>query len=833
MTFNSLNNLPNILLGAMIISAPLTIGGVHPPVALALAWGAALLCASTLRSRWGERERGAALLSLPAAGMLAAALVCLLQLVPLPPSLFASLDGRAASFYQQGWALVGDAAAPWRPVSLDPARTADAAARWLALGLLAASIANMAPAARLIQRLVMAAGAATLIAGAAHLLTGATHMFGLYAPTVGIRGASTFVSTNHASAFYGLVAIAAALSIVPSRDRAPSRAQLATGVIGVLCAVGAMLFHKSAGTLLAAALCALPPLLLAARQSSAIRARLRPLGGLLGLLALGALGAIPLLWPLLRPAGADMLPDSSAVRVDMATAALKAALDAPLVGVGAGAVERVIYPYMNWSLQRAATIPTIEAEPIEWLLTLGIPAALALIASMSAWGAVMPRSRDGRSRRPAAPGQLALLAYVALISFVHFPFFTLGLSIPAVALLESGIVRARPRKRSIEPWRRDAIWFAIPNRAAYLAGAAVLIALIGLTARSPGAQRWQDDSFAAKLSPEQARAAVVAVPTDGRLHYQLARQSLETGDLERAERHAALAFALEPVGQVAMLVAHIKAKRDAPDAAQAWQALFEGRYKGEQGAKLSLMLRDISAPEQRAAVLSRATPARWEQAVTQTAQREGLDAAAELALALQAARPDHPQPALLLIRLYLANGRPELANLWAENMRRSVYPDHPDTAAQAELWAVRSLRATGEVDAAMARLDLALTELPQDPALAALALSWTPPEPPLTDAQAARLERAMPLACASGERATLCTIVQALLKERAGRVDEAAELLQGHAWRASDPLPLAQLYLRQGRCLQLRAFESQWRARRDGKADSRLVAARDKCGEAP
>jgi hypothetical protein len=110
-----------------------------------------------------------------------------------------------------------------------------------------------------------------------------------------------------------------------------------------------------------------------------------------------------------------------------------------------------------------------------------------------------------------------------------------------------------------------------------------------------------------------------------------------------------------------------------------------------------------------------------------------------------------------------------------------------------------------------------------------LALVWAPLDVLLSDAQAARLERAAPVVCSGGEHARQCTLVQAALKERDGRVDEAAELLQGMAWRLDDPMPLAQLYVRQGRCLQLRAFEAQWRVRHNKRPDKRLITAVERC----
>jgi tetratricopeptide (TPR) repeat protein len=824
-----LNRVENILLVVLVVAAPLALGGVHPITAIVLAWAALALLIVALRARWAGREGASALLSIPAAGMIGASLVCLLQLIPAPHALHALLDERAAALYAQSWALVGEGAAPWRPMSLDPMRTADAAVRWLTLGLLAVSVTNMAPSARFVQRVVMGSGIATLAVGIAHRLLGAGRFWGFYVSSVGVRGASTFVSTNHASAFFGLVGLAAVLSMIPSRDRAPSPQRMMFGGLTFAGAIGAMIWHQSEGTLLAAALCALTPLLLSLGQLPAVRRHARTAGGVAGLIALAGLGVAPLVWPLVAPGGLTWFGDSAPVRVDMARAALVAALDAPISGVGAGAVERVIYPYMDWSLQRAATIPTIEAEPIEWLLTLGIPAALLLLCSMSAWGAVKLRSRDGRSLRSAAPGQLALVAYIAIISFVHFPFFTLGLSIPAVALLESGIVRARPRKKTLEAWRRDGLWIGLPRRVALVMTLLALLILGGLTMYWSGAEAWSDERFAGVLSPATARAAVVAVPTEGRLHYQLARQALEAGELERAVKHAELAWVLEPVGKVAMLRAHVAARAGSSEAPALWAALFDGRFKGDEGAQLTLMLRDLPSAEERATALTRATSGRWEQAITQVVQREGLDEAVALADALMDARPDTPAPGFLLIQLYLANGRPALAELWAENLGASAYPDHPETSARAALWVVRSLRAQGREEEALARLDEALEAAPQDMELAALALVWAPLDALLSDAQAARLERAAPVVCSGGEHARQCTLVQAALKERDGRVDEAAELLQGMAWRLDDPMPLAQLYVRQGRCLQLRAFEAQWRVRHNKRPDKRLITAVERC----
>jgi hypothetical protein len=827
-----LSNLIKIAISCLICLAPLAIGGVHTRVALALAAASLALAAASLSARWRAHQAPVFTLSIPTLGMALVSLWCALQLIPLPPSLLALLSPHAADLYAQGWALVSLDPLPWRPISLDPARTADAALRWLALTLLASAVANLSSPARHIQRSVMAAGALTLAAGITHKLLGATHLWGVFAPSVGIRGLSTFVSNNHASAFFGLVAVAAALFIAPDRNGPRPTMQLAIGALIIAVALAAMAWHGSVGTLVAVVLCAAAPLLAAARQLPTIKRHAKTLAGVAGLLALAALGAAPLVWPLLP--SPSWLSDSAPVRLDMLKAAIAAARHAPLTGVGAGAVERVIYPHLDWSLQRAATIPTIEAEPVEWLLTLGLPVGALLSLSLLAWAAVMPRTRDGRSPRHTATAQLALVAYVSCIAFVHFPFFTLGLAIPAVALLESGLIAARSRLRPHTPWRREGAWLVLPRAAAYVLGALASALLIAMSAAALNLPSWSDERFAQTLSAQDAQDAIRAVPTEGRVHYQLARQAIEANDLARASAHAELAWRLEPIGAVARLRAHVSALRGEPAAVDRWRYLFEGRFKSDQGADLALMLRHITQPAQRAQVLRHADPARWEQAVIWSAQHEGLDPAADLAAAIAAARPEEPSPPLLLARLYLANGRGALAQLWAERVALGSYPTQPNAPALASAWAARALRAQGREEEATARLDRAGQRWPHDPTLARLTLSWVPLVPPMDEAHVARVERALPAACTGDDApAHACSIARAALKEQRGRVDEAAELLLGLAWREQDPMPLAQLYLRHARCVQLRSFESQWKQRNGSRPHKGLAAARIRCGQLP
>ena len=196
------------------------------------------------------------LVRLPALLLLAAAAVMLLQLIPLPPTLWAQLPGR--TLYQEALNVAGIAPA-WRPISLTPDLTLNSLlavlpplAAVLALGTIDRSLHNI-----LIPLLLVAIVVSSLI-GLLQISGGIPYFYGITneGSAVGI-----FANRNHQAAFVSLgfpllacwaalphpdpgyrrlrgwLALCMAVSIFPVLLVTGSRAGLGLGAMGILLAL--------------------------------------------------------------------------------------------------------------------------------------------------------------------------------------------------------------------------------------------------------------------------------------------------------------------------------------------------------------------------------------------------------------------------------------------------------------------------------------------------------------------------------------------------------------------------------------------------------------------
>jgi O-antigen ligase len=220
------------------------------------------------RDRWTVSLVGAALV-LP-----------LIQLVPLPPTLWMLLPGRAAiaEAYRQA-----EMAAPWLPISLDPAAT------WRSFLSLLPAIAvffatrSLGPRARRgLTLLLIAIGLLSVLLGLAQLMQGPASPLRFYPVTNPDNSVGFFANRNHyAALLYGLIPFVSAWIVGLLFDRRPDRifGLVVCVLIFAAFVLGLGMALSRAGILLAIAAAAASLLLAARREPRAAKHGYAILGG--------------------------------------------------------------------------------------------------------------------------------------------------------------------------------------------------------------------------------------------------------------------------------------------------------------------------------------------------------------------------------------------------------------------------------------------------------------------------------------------------------------------------------------------------------------------------
>ncbi len=153
----------------------------------------------------------------PIAILLAAVALVLLQLIPLPPSVWERLPGRRTAI--EGYAAAG-MAAPWLPVSLTPAATWDAGLGLIPPAAMFCAVLTLGAVARRVLALVV------LVMAAASVGLGMLQMFGgpdsalrFYGFTNAESGVGFFANRNHQAALLATtLPLAAALAVGRARE---------------------------------------------------------------------------------------------------------------------------------------------------------------------------------------------------------------------------------------------------------------------------------------------------------------------------------------------------------------------------------------------------------------------------------------------------------------------------------------------------------------------------------------------------------------------------------------------------------------------------------------
>lgn len=389
----------------------------------------AALCWGLFRSNRETWRRGRAILAL----LGALVLLNLLQLLPLPPGLWASLPGRSGLATDLAGIGLGEV---WRPISLAPDRTISSLLGLLPPVAVAVLLANARRDIRLpMLTLLVATVALSGLLGAAQVASGVGYFY-----RITNEGAAVglFANRNHQAALLACgLPITAGWMVWPRRN---SRAQRNAMLLG-LCVVGGiypllMITGSRAGILLGALATVAAALVGwlgwgSARIGSLDRRRLRPL-----LVAPFAIGAVLALTTILasRDVALQRLfaPGQDSIRRELLPVYLDMAKTYFPLGSGFGSFDpvfRMVEPMSNLS-------PTYLNQAHNDLVQLAIEAGLPglLLGIVGPIVILIVGLRGLRGRRQDVPPScaamaLSVLALLVTASAVDYPLRTPGLAV--------------------------------------------------------------------------------------------------------------------------------------------------------------------------------------------------------------------------------------------------------------------------------------------------------------------------------------------------------------------------------------------------------------------
>jgi tetratricopeptide (TPR) repeat protein len=697
------------VLASLVVLLPLALGSAPTWVLWPLGGLSGL--AFVLACVGARRQRQSLHVPLLAILLGAGALLCLLQLLPLPPGLLAVLQPEAAGL--RDFALVPLGLEGPRPLSLEPPATWRELARHLAYLLTFVAAVQVCRSGiarhRLLTTLaVTGAGVATL--GLLHALLGLTSLFGFHAFTFARPPLLTpFGNPNHLAAFLSLTSTVS-LGLALSRGTTRARKALFVGT-AVLSGAGVLLSLSRGGiAFFVFGQLAFALLLLRSRREGGARTWL-PGGAvllcLLGVLAVGGYVAAERITAEL--ATADSVDELRHSKVELWPMMASAARAFPL-GMGRGAFESAFPRYQTRPSLHTYTHP--ENAVLQLATEWGVPGLVLLVVGLWGFGRLLRQEGWGTV-------ELAVLAGVAALGLHDLFDFSLEFPATAVAALVAlaTVLRPEPRARSEAPRG------VAPLRGLVVGGALALMALVALV---PGrhtlsaAEAELGSLVAARAPLAEVRARGLALidrhPADYALQDLLGTAYANTGPSGAAE---ALAFAnralfLNPLDARA----HLVAARALLTLGGRTQAFLEYRLAFEAGD------REVLWHE----ALGRARTLEELQALTPDSPREAVRFATEL---MSAGRHEEALPWLTWARERF-DAAPEGVGLWeretrlrldrrelalAEAASAEVVRRAPE-ALSSHLLRVDVLRAQGRNDEALEAVEELRTRFPSDVELA-------------------------------------------------------------------------------------------------------------------
>mgnify|MGYP006286685987 FL=1 len=777
----------------------------------------------------------------PAFGFLVFAIACLVQIVPMPGPVIRLANPMAWTWFVEGWqAAFGKAPteATWRTLSLAPKSSSERAVRWLALfgtAKASAHVARKKKAWRMALRTVLATSLVVLGIGILQSLTGTSRVLFVYEPKAEILPLSTFISSNHATVFCGFASLCGfGLALrVRGRETAETVIAAVVGLVnmilmlefGAISAIGA---YWVALTLLIGGF-----FLRRGRDddgSSLVSGTVKitsclGLTGPIVVLIMGRLGWFGIDNCEVVHRFNTWLTKEAVERIAMIRAGWQAAGDFWVAGAGAGTTSYVIPSYIDWSVVRPASIPTIENAPVEWGYEFGVP--LALVGGVLLAGyLVLAVRRWYRSRRLRYAVVSAVAVFLAINAQFHFPFFALGLSIPMVFVMEVGLnYRKRRSCHTRSGWLKG-----LPK----LGGPSALVALVAIA----GGLYWGYQARSLntdQFSVDSARHSIRQRPADSLLYAQLSVAARKSEQAIRSVRLAEHAFERNPTAGSALFVCRAYREVGQPKKALKWCGdVFGGRFSNVplEWYKQEL-LGLFQRGDQLGEVLAEAPRDRWEDVCRSLEKRGAHIQQVQLGLELSEQGGSAVEPFECIVRGYLSLDRTMLAELWARRMIEATRDGTPEQRAAAYAMLVRALRIRGSHDEARKVAQTAIARYGGEGDLAVGVVRLRHDRPDEASAIEVRAMRhARETLCYNDRTQELwCWLAEGWIDEQRKEYNEAREVYRRIARELDHPEILAEYYARRGACTELRRFVN--RLRQDGrltdKQKSRLQRTEDAC----
>jgi O-antigen ligase len=417
------------LAAALLVFAPLVRGGNRPAPLFALEMAALATLAWVAWARGTRLRAGQA----PAALRIATALVFLMvvvQMVPLPPALWASLPGHKP--YVATLAAAGIEPA-WRPASIHPLATQYAALATLPCVAIFVLVQEMdRQGVRRLVTVFIAFAIAEAALGVLQMGAGPTSLLQLGNPWGLGSATGTYVNKNHFAGFLAmalpLVLAYWSLHILPRVDDRgePLRLHPRSGdariawrialSMALVVALAALLFTRSRAGIGTGILALAAAAMALFWRNATMQAR----GVLAAIAILGAmLAAYVGLTPMLERFSPEEVALGAGGRARLSAAALRASLDFMPLGSGLGTFADVFRRYQADGLP--GFIDHAHNDYAEALLELGIAGAAAIVLALAAYAMRWRELRPHRSLRSLAYFQVAA-GFGMLAAIVHAAF---------------------------------------------------------------------------------------------------------------------------------------------------------------------------------------------------------------------------------------------------------------------------------------------------------------------------------------------------------------------------------------------------------------------------
>jgi O-antigen ligase len=358
----------------------------------------------------------------PALLLLGALLLAMAQLVPLPPSLWQALPGR--TIFTEAAVLSGQAQ-PWRPWSIVPGATANAAASLVVpLAVLLCAGGLKEAERRWVPGLVLALIAAAALVGLLQF-SGVAWKNPLINDTIG-QVSGTFANRNHLALFLVLGCLLAPVWAFTESDQLSWRGPVALGLV-LLFTLTILAGGSRAGLGLGVVALAIGLLLIKQRLGRALS---RYPSWVLPVLTLGIIGVIAA-FVLISVAADRAVSIQRALAVDsgqdMRSRGLPIVLEMartyfPL-GSGLGGFDSIFRMHEPFGLLKPTYFNHAHNDFLEIVLDAGLPGLLLLLAGLSwwAWASVRAwRAGSGMGHALAKMGS-AMLLLVAVASLFDYP----------------------------------------------------------------------------------------------------------------------------------------------------------------------------------------------------------------------------------------------------------------------------------------------------------------------------------------------------------------------------------------------------------------------------